>query len=155
MATQTPPQQPIVKELLRERITRHTCDYRRPRTWIVENYPSYQIEDGFEEEDQFTNRVDPETDEEHVVRKKRALEDIFNETSKDCEVISLTVHSYAIRAIQGAVGAGVCRTREGTSVALLVRGERDVEANGIDGLDINDYTSADPDAVGSLRRFSM
>ncbi|GKU00926.1 phosphoglycerate mutase [Fusarium langsethiae] len=155
MVTQTPPQHPIVKELLRERITRHTCDYRRPRTWIAENYPSYQIEDGFEEEDQFTNRVEPETDEEHVVRKQRALEDIFNETPKDCEFISLTVHSYAIRAIQGAVGAGVCRTREGTSVALLVRGERDVETNGMDGMDINDYVSADPEAVGSLRRFSM
>ncbi|KAF4458153.1 hypothetical protein F53441_4 [Fusarium austroafricanum] len=154
MASQTPPMQPIVKELLRERITRHTCDYRRNRTWIAKNYPSYKIEDGFAEEDEFTNRVEPETDEEHVVRKQRALEDIFNETTKDDDFLSLTVHSYAIRAIQGAVGGSIFRTREGTSIAMLVRGERDGEADGA-GLDMNDYVSADPEAVSSLRRFSM
>ncbi|CCT69293.1 related to PMU1-high copy suppressor of ts tps2 mutant phenotype [Fusarium fujikuroi] len=154
MTSQSPPQQPIVKELLRERITRHTCDYRRDRTWIAQNYPSYKIEDGFEEEDQFTNRVEPETDEEHVVRKQRALEDIFNETAKDDDFVSLTVHSYAIRAIQAAVGSGVCRTREGTSIAIFVRGEKDGEADGPE-LHMNDYGSADPAGVSSLRRFSM
>ncbi|KAF4980483.1 hypothetical protein FZEAL_3528 [Fusarium zealandicum] len=115
--------QPIVKELLRERITMHTCDFRRPRSWIAENYPDYVIEDGFTEEDGFGKEGRPETDEEHVERKHRALEDIF-EDAGDSEFVSLTVHSFAIRAIQAAVGAGICKTREGTSIAMLVRGER-------------------------------
>ncbi|RSL97033.1 hypothetical protein CEP52_011151 [Fusarium oligoseptatum] len=121
--------QPKVKELLRERITMHTCDFRRPRTWIAEKYPNYKIEEGFTEDDGFRKRSGPETREEHVERKQRALEEIFEE-AKDSQFLSLTVHSYAIRAIQAAVGAGVCRTREGTSIALLVRGERRGEVNG-------------------------
>lgn len=121
--------QPMVKELLRERITMHTCDFRRSRTWISENYPTYKIEEGFTEDDGFRERSGPETKGEHIERKQRALEEIFEE-AKDNQFISLTVHSYAIRAIQAAVGAGVCRTREGTSLALLVRGERRGQVNG-------------------------
>ncbi|RSL72327.1 hypothetical protein CEP54_000858 [Fusarium duplospermum] len=120
---------PMVKELLRERITMHTCDFRRPRTWIAESYPNYKIEEGFTEDDGFRKRSGPETREEHVERKHRALEEIFEE-ARDSQFLSLTVHSYAIRAIQAAVGAGVCRTREGTSIALLVRGERQGQVNG-------------------------
>ncbi|KAJ4175023.1 hypothetical protein NW754_005443 [Fusarium falciforme] len=121
--------QPLVKELLRERITMHTCDFRRSRTWIVESYPNYKIEEGFTEDDGFRKRSGPETEEEHVERKQRALEEIFEE-ARDIQFLSLTVHSYAIRAIQAAVGASVCRTREGTSLALLVRGERRGLVNG-------------------------
>lgn len=31
-------------QLLRERLTDHTCDLRSTRTWIAENYPGYDIE---------------------------------------------------------------------------------------------------------------
>ncbi|KAM0545170.1 hypothetical protein ACHAPJ_011437 [Fusarium lateritium] len=154
MESQTPPLQPIVKELLRERNTLHTCDFRKPRTWIAENYPDYKIEDGFVEDDWFPQRAAPETDEEHVIRKQKALEEIFDE-AKDSDFISLTVHSYAIRAIQGAVGAGICRTREGTSIAMLVRGERNDEVDG--SADLNTIVDVADGVAGvsALRRFSM
>lgn len=121
--------QPTVKELLRERITMHTCDFRRSRAWVAESYPNYSIEQGFTEDDGFRARGGPETKGEHIERKQRALGEIFEE-ARDSQFLSLTVHSYAIRAIQAAVGAGVCRTREGTSIALLVRGERRGQVNG-------------------------
>ncbi|KAF5017602.1 hypothetical protein F66182_10447 [Fusarium sp. NRRL 66182] len=147
-------QQPIVKELLRERITLHTCDYRRPRTWIAENYPNYKIEDAFSEEDPFTGRAEPETDEEHVVRKHQALGEIFQE-AKDCDFVSCTVHSYAIRAIQAAVGGGICRTREGTSIAMLVRGERNEQGDGRVELDIGAAISGEAPDRDPSRRWSM
>lgn len=113
---------PIIKEKLRERMTLHTCDYRRPRSWIQQSYPEYVIEEGLSEEDHFGKDGHEETDEEHVARKQTVLEDIFS--SDEHEFISLTVHSYAIRAIQGACKAKTFRTREGTSIAMLVKGER-------------------------------
>ncbi|KAM5353829.1 hypothetical protein ACJ41O_000479 [Fusarium nematophilum] len=123
MESHSAPFKPIVKELLRERITLHTCDFRRPRRWIAQSYPDYVIEEGFTEEDGFAKEGrEEETDGEHVRRKQQALEEIF-EDARGKEVVSLTVHSYAIRAIQEAVGARACRTREGTSIALVVRGE--------------------------------
>ncbi|KAF4472728.1 PMU1-high copy suppressor of ts tps2 mutant phenotype [Fusarium albosuccineum] len=90
MTSHSAPFQPIVKELLRERITMHTCDFRRPRTWIAENYPDYLIEEGFAEEDGFGKEGRPETDEEHVERKHQALEDIF-EDAKESQFLSLIV----------------------------------------------------------------
>ncbi|KAH7140619.1 histidine phosphatase superfamily [Dactylonectria macrodidyma] len=126
MAQHARPFQPTVKELLRERITLHTCDLRRPASWIRHNYPAYTLEDGFAEDDAFGRDGHAETDEEHVVRKQAALEDIWNRGGKAEEVVSLTVHSYAIRAIQAACGGTSCRTREGTSIAILVKGERQV-----------------------------
>lgn len=125
MVAHSQPFQPIVKELLRERITLHTCDLRRPASWIRENYPSYELEAGFAEADGFGRDGHAETDDEHVARKQAALEDVW---SRECgDVVSLTVHSYAIRAIQAACGGKTCRTREGTSIAILVRGERSAD----------------------------
>lgn len=116
---------PIVKEDLRERWTLHTCDKRRPRSWIEEKWVSqgYLIEDGFTEEDRLGSTERAETDEEHRVRKQRALEDIWDrEGGRD--VVALVMHSIALRAILEVVGANVFKVREGTSVGLLVKGQR-------------------------------
>ncbi|KAK7431823.1 hypothetical protein QQZ08_001764 [Neonectria magnoliae] len=120
------PFRPIVKELIRERMTLHTCDFRRPASWIRENYPAYALEPGFAEEDTFGRDGHAETDAEHVARKQKALEEVWDEDGCGA-VVSLTVHSYAIRAIQEACGGRTCLTREGTSMAILVRGERSLE----------------------------
>lgn len=110
-------------------MTLHTCDFRRTGSWIEANWPEYELEEGFAEEDTFGRDGHAETDEEHVRRKQRALEQIWDEgDGKGCgEVVSLTVHSYAIRAIQLACGGRPCKTREGTSIGVLVRGERKVD----------------------------
>ncbi|KAH6893498.1 histidine phosphatase superfamily [Thelonectria olida] len=122
MQAHSQPFNPKVKDLLRERMTLHTCDFRRPGSWIRENWPEYTLEDGFVEVDTFGRDGHFETDEEHKARKQKALEQIWNDVNG--EFLSLTVHSYAIRAIQEACGGRPCRTREGTSLGILVRGER-------------------------------
>ncbi|KAI5457818.1 histidine phosphatase superfamily [Mariannaea sp. PMI_226] len=119
---------PRVKELLRERMTLHTCDFRSPASSIRENWPEYTLEPGFVEVDTFGRDGHLETDEEHVARKQKALAQIWEDG--DCgEFVSLTVHSFAISAILLACGGLACKTREGTSLAVLVRGERKV--NGV------------------------
>lgn len=124
MAANHAPFTHIVKESLRERWTLHTCDKRRTGSWITENWAAkgYVLEDGFPEEDHLCKLEREETDEEHVARKQAALEDIFDRDA--AEFVSLTVHSYAIRAIQGACHATQVGVREGSSIALLVKGER-------------------------------
>ncbi|OGM51024.1 hypothetical protein ABOM_000256 [Aspergillus bombycis] len=114
--------QPVVKELLRERLTDHTCDKRSTRTWIAGHHPSYLIEPGFSEEDLLWSPDRWESVEEHVARKQKVLEELFAEDSSS--FISLTVHSYAISAILRACGHEEFRVREGSTIALLVRGDR-------------------------------
>lgn len=113
---------PIIKEGLRERITLHQCDFRHPRSWIAAHYPDYLIEDGFAEEDGYAGREVAETDEEHEARKQHVLEELWD--GEEGAFLWLTVHSYAIRAVQAVCGLRMCRTKEGTSLAILVRGER-------------------------------
>jgi broad specificity phosphatase PhoE len=112
---------PVVKELLRERLTDYTCDKRSSRSWIAENYPEYVLDQDFEMDDPLWRHDRYETDQEHVARKRRLLEDIFaNDTST---VVSLTTHSYAISAILELIGAPHFRVSEGAIIPLLVRAE--------------------------------
>lgn len=110
---------PIIKEALRERMTDHTCDRRASRTWIAANYPDYAIEDSFVEQDVLWRAERWELNEEHEARKHKVLEDIF--ATDDNQIVSLTVHSYAISAIFEAVGAPHFRVSEGSTVPLMVK----------------------------------
>jgi broad specificity phosphatase PhoE len=112
---------PVIKELLRELLTDHTCDRRSTRSWIEENYPDYEVEQGFSEEDKLWTGGRWETFDEHTARKQQVLEDIFS-TNQNA-FVGLTAHSYAISAILRAVGLPEFRVREGSSIALLVRAE--------------------------------
>lgn len=113
---------PIVKEALREFLTDHTCDRRSSRSWITQTYPDYIIEDGFSEQDMLWSAETPETVEEHRVRKRMLLEDIFE--NDDAHVISLTTHSYAISAILNVINGPTFRVSEGTIVPLFIKAER-------------------------------
>ena len=113
---------PIVKESLRELITDHTCDRRSSRSWIQENYPDYLIEPNFSEKDHLWTGGRWETRDEHTTRKQSVLEDIFS--TDENAFIGLTVHSYAISAILRVVGLPEFRVREGSSIAIFVKGEK-------------------------------
>lgn len=117
------PYRPIVKEDLRERWTKHTCDKRRSRAWIAGNWPAYEIEDGFVEEDQLGKQEAEETDAEHRVRCKRALMDVF-EKDKGKEVVAWTFHSLALESLLGTLGVPIFKVVPATTIALLVRGEK-------------------------------
>ncbi len=113
--------QPLVKELLRERLTDHTCDKRSTRQWITENYPAYVLDEDFEMEDTLWRADRSETNEEHVARKRQLLEDVF--TNDKSTFVSLTTHSYAISAILEVVEAPHFRVSEGAMFPLLVKAE--------------------------------
>lgn len=113
--------QPVVKELLRERLTNHTCDKRSTRLWITEHYPEYVLDQDFEMEDTLWRADRYETNDEHVARKRRLLEDIF--ANDKSTFLSLTTHSYAISAILEVVEAPHFRVSEGAIVPLLIKAE--------------------------------
>jgi broad specificity phosphatase PhoE len=121
-ATAGRPFQPIVKELLRETMADHTCDHRSSRSWIAANYPGYAIEPGFTEEDELWSLDRSESVEEHVARKQAVLEDIFN--TDQGQFLALTIHSGAISALMRACGSARLEVREGSTIAILLRGEK-------------------------------
>lgn len=111
----------IVKESLRERVGVHTCDRRRPCSWIRENYPSYEIEEGFAEQDKLWKRDIRESLEEHIQRIEDVLQDIF--ASDPDVVISLTAHSGTIRAFYAAVAHREVWVSAGAMVPVLIKAE--------------------------------
>lgn len=113
------PFHPVIHELLRERLTDHTCDRRRSRSWITTNFPDFIIDPSFSEEDELWNGERWETADEHAARKQQALENIFS--NDNSHFIALTTHSYAISAILTVLGMKSFRVQEGSSIAILVR----------------------------------
>jgi broad specificity phosphatase PhoE len=113
--------QPVIKELLRERLTDHTCDRRSSRTSMTESFPDYAFEADFSEEDRLWTGGKWETEEEHTARKQQALEDIFSNDSN--HFVALTTHSYAISAILTVLGMQGFRVREGSCIVILVKAE--------------------------------
>ncbi|ETS81757.1 hypothetical protein PFICI_06759 [Pestalotiopsis fici W106-1] len=131
MAQQNSELHPIVKEALRERLTNHTCDKRRSRSWIEKHYPNYIIEPGFTENDNLWKANEaPETEAQHIERKRSLLEDIFEHD--DAQFISLTTHSYAISAILAVVGAPKFRVSESVLVPLFIKAKRIPPVDAID-----------------------
>ena len=114
--------QPRVKEGLRERVTDHTCDRRRTKSWIKSSYPHYVLDNDLIENDELWTGDKWETDAEHEARKQGVLEDIWSH--EDSSFVALVTHSYAISAILGVVGLPAFRVKEGNCVAILVKGEK-------------------------------
>ena len=113
---------PIVKEMLRERLGVHTCDQRSSRSWIAENYPSFDIEAGFSEVDVLWNPDRRETLEEHVTRSTELLDDIFDGDYGDYVV--LATHSGASRSLFAATGWKKVPVAAGAVYPLFVCAEK-------------------------------
>lgn len=114
-----PPFQPVIKEMLRERMGVHTCDRRRARSWIHTNHPNFTIEDGFSEMDELWKPDIRETLAEHVVRVRVFLDELFAAESET--IISLTIHSGTILALFAAIGHAEVRVAPGTIVPVLIK----------------------------------
>ncbi|KAK8120282.1 Phosphoglycerate mutase [Apiospora kogelbergensis] len=121
-ASQGKTYQPIVKENLRERMGRHTCDRRSSRTWIQEHYPGYLIEPGFTEKDELFEDDRRETVEEHIARTHVAMDDIFE--TEPSFFVSLTIHSLASRTLMRVIGHESIRLSAGSTTAFLVKATR-------------------------------
>ncbi|KAH8765310.1 histidine phosphatase superfamily [Diaporthe sp. PMI_573] len=122
MEGQGKPFKPEIKELLRERLTDHTCDRRRSSKWIKSAYPEYELETGFADEDTLWHSDRYESDVEHMARTQQLFEDIFE--SEAGTFIALVTHSFTFSAILQVIGAPMFRVSEGAMVALLVQSRK-------------------------------
>jgi hypothetical protein len=119
----------LIKELLRESISIHTCDHRHSKTYIKDLFPSWRIEDGFAENDQLWNGVTEETSAAQDIRSTTVLGEIFFSSSgKDDTFVSVTSHSGEIGSILDVVGHRTFSLNTGAVIPVLVKAEK-VEAN--------------------------
>jgi broad specificity phosphatase PhoE len=88
---------PTVKELFREGISGHTCDWRGTKTYIHYAFPSYKIEAGFSEDDLLWKPLQGEVSTDEDIRSKKVIDDVFG--SDDSTWISITSHSGEIASI--------------------------------------------------------
>ncbi|KAK0726283.1 histidine phosphatase superfamily [Apiosordaria backusii] len=116
-----PPFKPIIKELLRERLHVHTCDRRRSGSWIRENFPLFEFEEGFIDEDVLWKPEGRETLDEHAARVTALLEDVFEHD--DEQIISFSSHSGTIAALIAATGHKPFFVEPGNVVPFLIKGE--------------------------------
>ncbi|KAI2618172.1 phosphoglycerate mutase-like protein [Hypoxylon sp. NC1633] len=115
------PFKPIVKERVRERNGEHTCDRRSTRSWIASNYPDYEIETDFTEEDELWKADWRETEEEVSQRIKKLLDDIF--THEDKTIVSFTAHSGWVRGLYDLTSHRDVWVSAGAMVPILIKAE--------------------------------
>ena len=115
------PFKPLVKEFLREGVSVHTCDRRANRTYIHDQFPSYDIEASLSETDEIWNGVTAETSSAQDYRSKLALDDIF--TADRSEVVSITTHSGEGASLLRVLGHIPFSLVTGAIIPVLVRAE--------------------------------
>ncbi|KKK22363.1 hypothetical protein P175DRAFT_067575 [Aspergillus ochraceoroseus IBT 24754] len=118
----TEPFRPIIKELLRETLGLHTCDSRSPKSAISAEYPDFQFESGFSEEDPL---YDAKLRESNSARDARLRDLLLDIVARDGNTfLSLTAHSGAITSILNVVGHREFPLATGAVIPVLVRGVR-------------------------------
>ncbi|KAJ5386081.1 hypothetical protein N7509_008622 [Penicillium cosmopolitanum] len=117
----TKPFRPVIKEFLRETMGEHTCDRRSPASTIASEFPQYQFEADFTEEDLLW---DPKTRESDEDRNKRLFELLCDIFARDNNVfLSLTAHSGAITSILEVVGHRRFPLQTGGVIPVIVKVE--------------------------------
>jgi len=111
--------QPLIKEKLREVIGKHTCDKRNTRSYIEKEFPQFDIEANFSEEDLLWRPDHRETEEELTQRLTEAAGDIF--ASDSATYISITAHGGAIRGIMRTINAPIHALPTGGVVCFVVK----------------------------------
>lgn len=117
-----PPYRPIVKELLREGNGIHTCDRRSTKSYIKAEYPSYEIEEDFTEQDELWVSNLRESTSAHTARLQLLLDDVFNHD--DSTLISMTSHGGSISAILRVLGHRAFPLRTGAAIPVLLKVEQ-------------------------------
>jgi broad specificity phosphatase PhoE len=88
---------PEIKELLREGISAHTCDRRSSKTYIRQQFPTFNFEDGFVENDPYWTPLMTEPSTNQDIRSRTALNDIFSNDNHT--YMSITSHSGEIASL--------------------------------------------------------
>lgn len=112
---------PIVKELMREVMGEHTCDRRSTRSVIHQAVPKWRIEPGFTEKDELWQADHRETHEEHDLRTKQLLDDVFSHSSDERLFLSFTSHSGAIASLLRVTGHVEYRLPTGGMMPILIK----------------------------------
>ncbi|KAL9613226.1 MAG: hypothetical protein Q9167_002242 [Letrouitia subvulpina] len=118
------PFMPVVKELLREVHSVHTCDRRSTRMSLSHAFPDFAFEPGFAEDDELWRAERRESDDEANTRVKSLLDDIFTNDGKEKIWISFTSHSGATGALLRVLGHRPFRVETGAVMPVLVRAQR-------------------------------
>jgi len=118
---------PIVKEMLRETIGRHTYNRRSSYSEINRFLDTFTpetfiFEPNFAEQDPVWDKERRESDEERQARLRIFLDGIL--ASDSGTWISLTSHSGASKAILAVIGHRPFRLTYGSVMAVLVKAER-------------------------------
>ncbi|KAG8983388.1 hypothetical protein FRB93_007292 [Tulasnella sp. JGI-2019a] len=112
---------PLIIEMLRELMGVYTCDQRGTLSKLRKEYPEFEIEHGFVEEDVLWKADYRETWEENAARQKLAFDTIFDEKNKHHRYVSLTSHSGVIRATLLMLGREMFLIPIGGVVAFVVK----------------------------------
>lgn len=99
----------------------HTCDSRSKASAIAAEFPEYQFEPGFSEDDLLYDPKTRESDEDRTQRLRTLLDDIFTDENV---FISLTAHSGAITSILEVVGHRKFPLQTGAMIPVVVRAEK-------------------------------
>ncbi|KAI1463956.1 phosphoglycerate mutase-like protein [Daldinia caldariorum] len=113
------PFRPIIKENLRERYGKHTCDRRSSRSWIAANFPGFRIESTLTETDELWEKDVRESEGEIADRVKMLLQEIFQQD--DNSILSFTAHSGFLRALYHVIGHPDVWVSAGAMVPVLIR----------------------------------
>lgn len=100
----------------------HTCDSRSKASAIAAEFPEYQFEPGFSEDDLLYDTKIRESDEDRNKRLQSLLNDIFANDKNT--FLSLTAHSGAITSILEVVGHRKFRLETGAVIPVLVKAEK-------------------------------
>lgn len=102
-------------------MSEHTCNRRSSRSWIEENYPSFEFEEGFTDEDELWTGTTTEVSAAQDYRSKALLDDIFS--SDDNTYLSFTSHSGEITSILRVTGHRPFRLGTGQIIPALIKAE--------------------------------
>jgi hypothetical protein len=102
-------------------MSEHTCNRRSTRSWIAANYPDFEFEAGFTEEDELWTGVTTEVSAAQDFRSKALLDDIFS--NDDNTYLSFSSHSGEITSLLRVIGHQPFRLSTGQIIPVLVKAE--------------------------------
>jgi len=111
---------PLIVENCREENGEHTCDRRRTRPEIQRDFPNFDFEEGFEEQDVLWS-LEREVKKSVERRAKLVLDRIF-ENDHDETYISITAHNGWINAVLSVIGRENYTLPTGGLVVAVVKG---------------------------------
>ncbi|KAG0140301.1 hypothetical protein CROQUDRAFT_665384 [Cronartium quercuum f. sp. fusiforme G11] len=111
-----------IREQWRENIGLHTCDRRRKKSEILNefNHTVIKFEKDFKEEDELWDPIYQETSQQLDIRIRKALGQLFNEKSTH-QFISITAHSGVISSLLRVIGHRDYPTQTGGMIPLVVK----------------------------------